>query len=53
MECVYVLTKFYKVPKKDASAKLYELLRYRGVMNDDRDELVEALTTFADKSPAP
>lgn len=50
VECVYVLTKFYKVPKKEASAKLQELLHYRGVMNDDRDELVEALTTFADKS---
>lgn len=50
VECVYVLTKFYKIPKKEASAKLQELLHYRGVMNDDRDELVEALTTFAEKS---
>jgi len=50
VECIYVLTKFYKVPKKEASAKLQELLHYRGVMNDDRDELVEALTTFAEKS---
>lgn len=50
VECVYVLTKFYKVPKKEATAKLQELLRYRGVMNDDRDELIEALSTFAEKS---
>jgi len=50
VECVYVLMKFYKVPKKEASAKLQELLHYRGVMNDDRDELVEALSTFAEKS---
>lgn len=51
VECIYVLTKFYKVPKKEASAKLKELLHYKGVVNDDRDELIEALTTFAEKSP--
>ncbi|MDO8743941.1 MAG: PIN domain-containing protein [Candidatus Brocadiaceae bacterium] len=50
VECIYVLTKFYKVPKKEASAKLQELLHYRGVANDDRDELIEALTTFAEKT---
>lgn len=48
VECVYVLTKFYKVPKGEASAKLKELLRYKGMANDDGDELIEALTTFAD-----
>lgn len=51
VECIYVLTKFYKAPKKEASAKLKELLHYKGVVNDDRDELIEALTTFAEKSP--
>ncbi|MBI5345093.1 MAG: PIN domain-containing protein [Deltaproteobacteria bacterium] len=50
VECVYVLTKYYKVPKKDASAKLRELLHYKGVANDDRDELIEALNIFAEKS---
>ncbi len=50
VECIYVLTKFYKVPKKEASSKLQELLHYRGVANDDRDELIEALTTFSGKS---
>lgn len=49
VECVYVLTKFYKVPKAEASLKLSELLHYKGIANDDRDELTEALTTFAGK----
>lgn len=49
VECIYILTKFYKVPKKEASAKLKELLHYKGVTNNDRDELIEALTTFAGK----
>lgn len=50
VECVYVLTKFYKVPKKEASAKLKALLHYKGVVNDDREELSEALATFAEKA---
>lgn len=49
VECIYVLTKFYKVPKKEASAQLKDLLHYKGVANDDRNELIEALTTFAEK----
>lgn len=49
VECVYILTKFYKVPKKEASTKLKDLLHYRGVTNYDRDELIEALTTFAER----
>ena len=49
VECVYVLTKFYKVPRGEVSAKLKELLHYKGVTNDDRDALIEALTTFVDK----
>jgi predicted nucleic-acid-binding protein len=47
VECVYVLTKFYKVPEKEAAAKLQALFRYRGIMNEDRDDLIEALKIFA------
>ncbi len=50
VECVYVLTKFYKVPKQETSSKLQALLHYRGIMNDDRNELIEALTIFAERS---
>lgn len=50
VECVYVLTKFYKVPKDKASEKLQGLLHYRGVVNDDKRELIEALSLFADKN---
>jgi len=49
VECVYVLTKFYKVPQKETSSRLKALLHYRGIMNDDRGELIEALTIFADR----
>ena len=50
VECVYVLTKFYKVPKDESSVRLQELLRYKGIVNKDKKELIEALTMFADKN---
>ena len=49
VECIYALTKFYKVPRREASAKLGQLLHYKGIANDDREELIEALTTFFEK----
>jgi predicted nucleic-acid-binding protein len=51
VECVYVLTKFYKVPKAEAATRLKELLLYKGVANNDKDDLIEALSIFADKGP--
>lgn len=49
-ECVYVLTKIYKVPRERVAASLKDLLRYRGVANADREALIEALTVFAERS---
>ena len=50
VECVYVLTKFYKVPKREAADILTMLLQYKGVANTDRKTLVEALRIFADQN---
>ncbi len=47
-ECIYVLTKIYKVPKDRASDSLINLLHYKGIANEDRKELVRALTIFSD-----
>lgn len=49
VECVYVLTKFYKVPQKGIYTKLRALLHYKSIMNDERGELIEALTIFAER----
>ena len=49
-ECVYVLTKIYKVPKEKTADSLKNLLRYRGIINEDRADLIKALTTFARRS---
>lgn len=48
-ECVYVLTKIYRVPRDRAAASLIDLLRYKGIANDDRQELIRALSLFSER----
>lgn len=48
-ECVYVLTKIYKVPRDRAAGSLIDLLRYKGIANDDQQELIRALTLFSEQ----
>jgi predicted nucleic acid-binding protein len=43
-ECMYVLTKIYKVPRHRAAGSLIDILHYKGIANDDRQELIRALT---------
>jgi predicted nucleic-acid-binding protein len=49
-ECIYVLTKVYKVPKNEAADSLKDILRYKGVVNEDQKELIRALTLFQDRN---
>ena len=53
VECIYVLTKFYEVPREKTAAALQELLRYRGIVNDDREQLIRALGLYAQTSVDP
>lgn len=46
VECVYVLTKFYQVPRAEAAGKLHGLLLYKGMRNPDRAELLVALQRY-------
>jgi len=48
-ECVYVLTKIYRAPRARVAASLIDMLRYKGVVNEDREELIRALTLFSEK----
>ena len=50
VECVYILLKFYKVPKRQVAESLIGLLQYKGVANRDKAELVAALQIFAQES---
>lgn len=47
LECLYVMTKYYKVPRRAAAESLRGLLDYRGIRNENRDELAAALERFS------
>lgn len=47
VEAVYILTKYYSVPKDKAAEALQGILRYKGISNSDCEQLLEALGTFA------
>ena len=46
VECVYVLEKFYRVPRSDIVDNLSRLLTYPGIVNSDRAELLKALLLY-------
>jgi predicted nucleic-acid-binding protein len=46
VECVYVLTKYYQTPKAKAVEALAGLLQYKGIVNSDREALLEGLQLF-------
>lgn len=48
-ECIYVLMKIYRVPKDKAAGTLINILRYKGIVNKDRRELIQALTLFTER----
>jgi predicted nucleic-acid-binding protein len=48
-ECIYVLTKIYRVPRDEAASILIDLLQYKGIANTDKNELVCALRLYMDK----
>ncbi|MBK5275144.1 MAG: PIN domain-containing protein [Desulfuromonadales bacterium] len=53
IECLYVLTKHYKVPRADAARSLGGILIYKGIVNSDRELLSKALTAFAESTLDP
>lgn len=50
VECVYILTKFYKVPRKETSDTLKGFLGYKGIVNDDKKDLIDGLSFFAESN---
>ena len=46
-ECIFILMKFYKVPKEEAAARLGELLDSKGFTGSHLPILKEALALFA------
>ena len=46
VECVYVLEKFYRVPRSDIADNLSRLLTYPGIVNSDKAPLLKALNLY-------
>ena len=53
VECVYILTKYYNVPKKEAAEALAGLMQYKGVVNKDKTALSAALALFGENNLDP
>jgi predicted nucleic-acid-binding protein len=53
VECLYVLTKHYKVPRVEAAMSLGGILLYKGIVNPDRDVFTKALRLFAESALDP
>ncbi len=50
IECVYVLLKFYKVPRPEIVESLVGILNYKGVINENRSILIKSLSLFLEKN---
>jgi len=50
VECVYVLLKFYKVPRSEIAQSLENILNYKGIINDNRTILIKGLRLFQEKN---
>lgn len=48
VECIYVMEKYYQVPRNEISTTLSGILNFSGIVNPNRSEILEALLKFAD-----
>jgi predicted nucleic-acid-binding protein len=46
VECIYVMEKYYQIPKSEISTKLSGILSFSGIVNPDRSETLEALLKY-------
>ncbi len=46
VECIYVMEKYYEIPKTEIVEKLNGILNFSGIINPDRSEILEALLKY-------
>ena len=50
VECIYVMEKYYQIPKSEISTKLSGIINFSGIVNPDRSEILEALLKYNDSN---
>ena len=45
-ECVYVMEKFYRIPRLEITDTLGRILNFSGIVNPDKSEILEALIKY-------
>jgi predicted nucleic-acid-binding protein len=46
VECVYVMEKFYEIPKNEIVDKLSRILNIKGIVNPDKSNILDALVKY-------
>ena len=46
VECIYVMEKYYEIPKTEIVKKLSGILNFSGIVNSDRSEILQALLKY-------
>ena len=46
VECVYVMERYYEIPKSEIVEKLNGIFNFSGIVNSDRSEIIEALLKY-------
>ena len=50
MECIYVMEKFYKIPRPIIVDRLSRIINFSGIINSNKATLVSALLTYQTQS---
>jgi predicted nucleic-acid-binding protein len=50
VECIYVMEKFYRVPRGEIVEKLSAILNFQGIVPSGKSEMFEALLRFRESS---
>ena len=50
VECVYVMEKFYEIPKNEIVDKLSRILNFKGIVNADKSGILAALVKHENSS---
>ena len=50
VECIYVMEKYYQIPKTEIVGKLSGILNFSGIVNPGKSEILEALMKYEESN---